>query len=96
MISINKSKKYKTNQLNLYGDSIRALNEKIQKAEALGDRPNDLYDKRDGLLQELSELVDINIGRSDKDEFMVFIGQQIFVQGSKKENVEMIGNPENE
>ncbi len=92
----NKEVESKTNHLNGIGNSIRALNERIVKAEALGDRPNDLYDKRDGLLQELSELVDINIGRSDKDEFMVFIGQQIFVQGSKKENIELIGNPDNE
>ena len=92
----NKEVESKTSHLNGIGNSIRALNEKIQKAEALGDRPNDLYDKRDGLLQELSELVDINIGRSDKDEFMVFIGQQIFVQGSKKENIELVGNPDNE
>jgi len=92
----NKEVESKTTHLNGIGNSIRALNEKIQKAEALGDRPNDLYDKRDGLLQELSELVDINIGRSDKDEFMVFIGQQIFVQGSKKENIELVGNPDNE
>ncbi len=92
----NKEVESKTNHLNGLGNSIRALNERIVKAEALGDRPNDLYDKRDGLLQELSELVDINIGRSDKDEFMVFIGQQIFVQGSKKENIELIGNPDNE
>ncbi|HRG49318.1 MAG TPA: flagellar hook-associated protein FlgK, partial [Leptospiraceae bacterium] len=45
----NKEVESKTTHLNGIGNSIRALNEKIQKAEALGDRPNDLYDKRDGL-----------------------------------------------
>ncbi|HMV45815.1 MAG TPA: flagellar hook-associated protein FlgK, partial [Leptospiraceae bacterium] len=88
----NREVESKTNQLNVLGEGIRALNERITKAEALGDRPNDLYDRRDGMLQELSELVDISIGRSDKDEFMVFIGQQIFVQGIKKESVELVGN----
>lgn len=92
----NREVESKTNQLNVLGEGIRALNERITKAEALGDRPNDLYDRRDGMLQELSELVDISIGRSDKDEFMVFIGQQIFVQGIKKESVELVGNPEND
>ncbi len=92
----NREVESKTNQLNVLGEGIRALNERITKAEALGDRPNDLYDRRDGMLQELYELVDISIGRSDKDEFMVFIGQQIFVQGIKKESVELVGNPEND
>lgn len=81
------------NRLNTIAESIRTLNERIGKAEALGDVPNDLYDRRDELLQELSGIVDINIGRSDEDELMVFIGQQIFIQGNKRENIQIVGNP---
>ncbi|MGJ4787558.1 MULTISPECIES: flagellar hook-associated protein FlgK [Leptospira] len=79
--------------LNTIGENIRTLNERIAKSEALGDRPNDLYDKRDALLQELSGLTDITIGRSDEDELMVFIGQQILVQGGKLNKVDILGNP---
>jgi flagellar hook-associated protein 1 FlgK len=81
-----------TNKLNLITESIRVLNERITKAEAMGDNPNDLYDRRDKFLEDLSTLVDINIGRSDKDEFMVFIGQQILVQGSKKNEIVLKGD----
>ncbi|MCC5814309.1 MAG: flagellar hook-associated protein FlgK [Leptospira sp.] len=82
------------NKLNGIAESIRTLNERIGKSEALGDMPNDLYDRRDALLQELSGITDINIGRSDEDELMVFIGQQILVQGQKRENIEIHGNPD--
>jgi flagellar hook-associated protein 1 FlgK len=81
------------NKLNSIAEGIRTLNERIGKSEALGDQPNDLYDKRDALLQELSGIVDVNIGRNDEDELMVFIGQQILVQGQKRENVLITGNP---
>lgn len=80
-------------KLNGFAESIRTLNERIGKSEALGDQPNDLYDRRDELLQELSGMVDINIGRNDEDELMVFIGQQILVQGQKRENILITGNP---
>ncbi|ULG91802.1 flagellar hook-associated protein FlgK [Leptospira interrogans] len=83
----------KTYHLNTIAENIRTLNERIGKSEALGDRPNDLYDKRDALLQELSSLVDVTIGRSDEDELMVFIGQQILVQGNKANKIDIIGNP---
>lgn len=80
-------------KMNGIAEGIRTLNERIGKAEALGDEPNDLYDRRDQLLQELSGITDINIGRNDNDELMVFIGQQILVQGSKREAIEIVGNP---
>jgi flagellar hook-associated protein 1 FlgK len=92
----NEELKSKVDLLNVTAESIRHLNEKIVKAEALGDRPNDLYDKRDALVEDLAGLVNVSIGRSDKDEFMVFIGEEILVQGSKREKIETIGNPENE
>lgn len=86
----------KTNQMNLIAEKIRVLNEKIGKAEALGDNPNDLYDRRDASMEELAALVDVSVGRSDEDEFMVFVGEQILVQGSKKNNIVLVGNPKNE
>ncbi len=92
----NREVEIKTRELNQIAESIRVLNEKITKLEALGDNPNDLYDKRDKLVEDLSSLVDISIGRSDEDEFMIFIGQQILVQGSKKNEIQLIGNADYE
>jgi flagellar hook-associated protein 1 len=84
----------KSNQLINLSETVRVLNEKINKSESLGDSPNDLYDKRDKAIEELSALVDITVGRSDKDEFMVFIGQQILVQGSKKSDLKLVPDAE--
>ncbi len=89
----NREVESKTNMVNILAENLRNLNDRIGKAEALGDTPNDLYDKRDAFLQELSSLVDINVGRGDNDEFMVFIGQQILVQGSKSNKIQLVGEP---
>ncbi|TGN17170.1 flagellar hook-associated protein FlgK [Leptospira idonii] len=86
----------KVNHLNTVAENIKSLNEKITKSQALGDNPNDLLDRRDELLQELAGMVDITIGRSDEDELMVFIGQQILVQGQKVHKINIVGNPNND
>ncbi|MCP5499973.1 MAG: flagellar hook-associated protein FlgK [Leptospiraceae bacterium] len=89
----NKELESRVNMLNNLVENIRNLNGRIAKAEAMGDMPNDLYDKRDKAVEELSGLSDISVGRSDKDEFMVFIGQQILVQGTKGHKIKLEGNP---
>ncbi len=86
----------KVNHLNTVAENIKNLNERIGKVQALGDAPNDLMDKRDELLQELAGMVDITIGRSDEDELMVFVGQQILVQGRKVEPIALVGNSQND
>jgi flagellar hook-associated protein 1 len=82
----------RSNQLISLSESVRILNEKILKSETVGDTPNDLYDRRDKAIGELAGLVDITVSRSDKDEFMVYIGQQILVQGGKKNEIKIIGD----
>lgn len=86
----------KVNHLNTVAENIKSLNEKITKSQALGDNPNDLLDRRDELLQELAGMADITIGRSDEDELMVFIGQQILVQGQKVHKIDLVGNANND
>jgi flagellar hook-associated protein 1 FlgK len=60
---------------------ISVLNKTIQKVEAQGDRPNDLYDRRDLLVDELSGIIGITVDRRDPDEFMIHHGGRILVQG---------------
>jgi flagellar hook-associated protein 1 FlgK len=60
---------------------IAALNETIQQVEAQGDLPNDLYDRRDLLVDGLSKIIGITIDRRDPDEFMIHIEGKILVQG---------------
>lgn len=48
-------------QINTLATQINSLNEQIRKVEPHGDLPNDLYDQRDLLVEELSKLVNIKV-----------------------------------
>ncbi len=87
--------KQKINEINGYAKEIAHLNSQIQKLEALGDNPNDLYDRRDTLVEKLSKIVNITVGRSDKDEFLVKIGSEIFIQGDSYHEILGIPNSRN-
>jgi flagellar hook-associated protein 1 FlgK len=60
---------------------IAALNEEIQKIKAQGDNPNDLMDRRDLLVDELSSIIDVTVSQKDPDEFMVHTSGHVLVQG---------------
>jgi flagellar hook-associated protein 1 len=82
-------------EINLMGRDIRDLNERILKSEALGDNPNDLKDRRDALIEKLSHLVNISVGRTDEDEIIVYIGSENFVQGEIIHPLEAVEEPAN-
>ncbi len=83
-------------RINSLAAQVRDYNERILKLEALGDNPNDLKDRRDAAIEKLSELVDINIGRGDKDELIVFVGEQALVQGEVQRRLLAVGDPRND
>ncbi|MBN2435065.1 MAG: flagellar hook-associated protein FlgK [Spirochaetes bacterium] len=83
-------------QINEYGTTIRDLNMRILKAESLGDSPNDLLDRRDALIEKLSQLVDVSVGRSDEDELIVYIGSENFVQGEVLHKIAVKEDPDNQ
>jgi flagellar hook-associated protein 1 FlgK len=60
---------------------IAGLNRDIQKIKAQGDNPNDLMDRRDLLVDELSSIIDVTVDQRDPDEFMVHTAGLILVQG---------------
>ena len=80
-------------EINSLASKVKDLNQRIQKLEALGDNPNDLKDRRDATLEKLSEFVNIHIGRGDKDELIVFIGEQALVQGEILRKLSIEGEP---
>lgn len=69
-------------QVNDYAKQIAALNKDIVESKGLGDNPNDLMDRRDKLVDDLSKLVNITSSNKDSDEFMVHVNGQILVQGN--------------
>ena len=94
-LDANRQVAHRVSQINLYARDIRDLNERILKSEALGDNPNDLKDKRDAMIERLSELVNISVGRSDKDETIVYIAGENLVQGEIIRPLEAVMDPEN-
>jgi flagellar hook-associated protein 1 FlgK len=95
-MNANRQIEHRVNQINLYGKELRDLNERILKAEALGDNPNDLRDRRDAITEKLSELVNISVGRSDKDETIVYISGENLVQGEVFHPLAVEMDPNNE
>lgn len=91
----NKQVEQRVNEINIYASDIRDLNERIQKSEALGDSPNDLKDRRDALIEKLSNIVNVTVGRSDKDETIVYINGENLVQGPILRSLKVVKNPEN-
>lgn len=73
-------------QVNNYANQIAAVNEEIVKAKAMGDNPNDLLDRRDLLVENLSKLINITTDNRDPDEFMVHLDGHILVQGKVARN----------
>jgi flagellar hook-associated protein 1 FlgK len=94
--SIERAVQMRVEEINNTAKQIAKLNEQILRVEATGDNPNDLWDKRDLLVEKLSGYVDIQIGRSDQDEFMVYIGGKHLVQGKHFEQLMLVRNPLNE
>jgi flagellar hook-associated protein 1 FlgK len=59
--NINQEVKDKTDEINTITSQIAALNQQINDIVPHGYQPNDLYDKRDLLIDQLSKMIDINV-----------------------------------
>ncbi len=92
-VDANRQIALKVDEINTHAKNIRDLNERILKSEAMGDNPNDLMDKRDALIEKLSTMVDISVGRSDKDEVIVYIGSENLIQGEIVHELEAVPDP---
>ncbi len=85
----------KVNRINNIAETLAVLNTQIKKQELAGDNPNDLYDKRDLLIDELSTLADIRLERDNVKEFIVYIGAEKLVQGEYAAKIEAFEDPTN-
>jgi flagellar hook-associated protein 1 FlgK len=68
-------------RINEISRQIAALNGDIVRIKGQGDNPNDLMDRRDLLVDELSSLIDVTVTQKDPDEFMVHTSGHVLVQG---------------
>ena len=83
-------------QVNDMARQIAALNEQITKVKAMGDNPNDLMDRRDLLINRLSELVDVTVDDRDPDEYTVHTAGYILVQGKEYQQLDAVADGRNE
>jgi flagellar hook-associated protein 1 FlgK len=68
-------------RVNELSREIAALNREITRVRAQGDNPNDLMDRRDLLVDDLSAIIDVTVDNRDTDEFMVHTAGFVLVQG---------------
>lgn len=68
-------------RVNEYSRQIAALNGDITRIKAQGDNPNDLMDRRDLLVDELSQIIDVTVSNLDPDEFMIHTSGHVLIQG---------------
>ena len=86
--SINMELKQTVAEANTMLYDMAHLNLEISEAEALGQNANDLYDKRDLLIDKLSQMMDISYNEpvernGIKGEFFLSVNGKVLVQGTK-------------
>lgn len=80
-------------KINDLADAIVELNIEIARAVVVGDAPNDLLDKRDLLLDELSKLADISVGNANTGMINVTIGGRAIVLGNEARHLDLTIDP---
>lgn len=66
-------------QVNALAHRIADLNKSIAHVQAVGQQPNDLRDERDQVMQQLSKMLNVNIGETDSGSFWVSTGGRMLV-----------------
>ncbi|HOV63303.1 MAG TPA: flagellar hook-associated protein FlgK [Spirochaetia bacterium] len=84
------------NRVNEILGKVSVLNEQIVKVKAMGDNPNDLLDKRDNFVRELSGIIDITVDTRDPDEYIINTGGMHLLQGRVVTGLSLAPDAENE
>jgi flagellar hook-associated protein 1 len=92
---LNKDLAAKVNSLNSLASAVASLNQDIVRATGIGQgaAPNDLLDKRDALLKQMSQLVSVTANVQDDGSINVFAGGgQLLVNGPNTVKLEVAAN----
>ena len=92
---INDEVRIQVKEVNDLVNNIGGLNKQIQRSLAVGDQPNDLLDRRDSLVQKLSQYIDISTDMRDADEYQVHLGGFRLVQGADVQNFQLLASSDN-
>ncbi|MFM7468402.1 MAG: flagellar hook-associated protein FlgK [Vampirovibrionales bacterium] len=84
-----------TTQANSILDSLADIGTQIRSVVDTGGQPNDLLDRRDLLLKNLSEIVDMQVNFTNESQYDLTIGGLTFIQAGAKQNyrLQTVANP---
>ncbi|CEG25904.1 flagellar hook-associated protein FlgK [Bacillus sp. B-jedd] len=74
----------KEKEVNSLASQIANLNDQISRLVPNNYQPNDLYDQRDVLVDQLSKLVDIKVAPGEKGMVNIAVGTEFLVSGKTK------------
>lgn len=90
----NEQVKIKIGEVNSMAKQIADLNKQIAAVTAAGKQPNDLKDKRDLLVLQLSELADVRVSTEKNDMISVQLGDRQLVQGVDYNQIALLKDDE--
>ncbi len=80
-------------EVNQFASQIADLNAQIQQATILGQNPNDLYDQRQNLVNEISERIGVQTIEDAEGRVTVFIGNgKTLVEGNRAGSLVAVAN----
>lgn len=81
-------------EVNTKLENIVRINQQIVTIVASGAQPNDLYDQRDKLLDDISKLVDMEVVHQENGQINLSIGGELMIRGALQVNaLEVVENP---
>ncbi|WP_276620290.1 flagellar hook-associated protein FlgK [Syntrophomonas wolfei] len=80
-VDINDQIKIKALEINSLGKQIADLNKQIATISSAGKQPNDLKDKRDLLVEQLSEIAEVRVFNGRNDMIVLQLADRMLVQG---------------
>lgn len=93
---VNDDLKNSVKEINGLLNNISEVNDEIVRSESVGDNPNDLYDERDRMVEQLSGYMNITVKNADPDEFSVYTGGRHLIQGKHVFALDTKTDPANE
>lgn len=85
-----------TEQINTMTHEIAGLNLSIAESEGRGEIPNDLYDRRDAVVRNLSSKIDVTVSPDQRGQITVISGGSVLVQGTDSNQLTVVRTPEGE
>lgn len=92
---VNNTLKFSVNDINEKAHEIASLNKQIRSVEATGDNANDLRDKRDLLIDDLSKIVNVSTVEWDSGQSAVYISSKVLVQDGNVHEIMLQPNVQN-